>query len=37
MSTNYYDYYDGSKIFTFVSNRVGLPIDLVSETSTSYI
>ncbi|XP_026750436.1 lysophospholipid acyltransferase 6 [Galleria mellonella] len=30
MSTTYYDYYDGSKIFLFVSNRIGLPIDLVN-------
>ncbi|XP_075973517.1 lysophospholipid acyltransferase 6 [Anticarsia gemmatalis] len=26
----YYDYYDGSKIFLFLSSRVGLPIDLVN-------
>lgn len=25
-----YDYYDGSKLFTFLSNRIGLPIDLVN-------
>lgn len=30
MSTNYYDYYDGSKIFIFLANRIGLPIDLVN-------
>ncbi|XP_059047018.1 lysophospholipid acyltransferase 6 [Achroia grisella] len=30
MSATYYDYYDGSKMFLFVSNRVGLPIDLVN-------
>ncbi|XP_049869292.1 lysophospholipid acyltransferase 6 [Pectinophora gossypiella] len=27
---SYYDYYDGSKLFLFVSHRVGLPIDLVN-------
>ncbi|KAI5651862.1 MBOAT, membrane-bound o-acyltransferase family domain-containing protein [Phthorimaea operculella] len=26
----YYDYYDGSKVFLFISNRIGLPIDLVN-------
>ncbi|XP_032520676.2 lysophospholipid acyltransferase 6 isoform X1 [Danaus plexippus] len=30
MSTEYYDYYDGSKLFLFLSNRLGLPIDLVN-------
>ncbi|CAK1596145.1 unnamed protein product [Parnassius mnemosyne] len=30
MSVTYYDYYDGSKIFVFLSNRIGLPIDLVN-------
>ncbi|XP_026725019.1 lysophospholipid acyltransferase 1 [Trichoplusia ni] len=26
----YYDYYDGSKIFLFLSSRIGLPLDLVN-------
>ncbi|XP_035433058.1 lysophospholipid acyltransferase 6 isoform X1 [Spodoptera frugiperda] len=26
----YYDYYDGSRIFVFLSTRVGLPLDLVN-------
>ncbi|KAJ2946043.1 hypothetical protein O0L34_g4962 [Tuta absoluta] len=26
----YYDYYDGSKVFLFISDRIGLPIDLVN-------
>ncbi|XP_022834842.1 lysophospholipid acyltransferase 2 [Spodoptera litura] len=26
----YYDYYDGSRIFSFISTRVGLPLDLVN-------
>nr|ATJ44616.1 acetyltransferase 23 [Helicoverpa armigera] len=26
----YYDYYDGSRIFLFISNKVGLPLDLVN-------
>lgn len=30
MSNKYYDYYDGSKIFLFLANRTGLPIDLVN-------
>ncbi|XP_045497114.1 lysophospholipid acyltransferase 6 [Colias croceus] len=30
MSSSYYDSYDGSKIFSFLSNRIGLPIDLVN-------
>ncbi|CAG9786168.1 unnamed protein product [Diatraea saccharalis] len=30
MSMTYYDYYDGSKIFQFLSSRIGLPIDLVN-------
>ncbi|KAL0841241.1 hypothetical protein ABMA28_014971 [Loxostege sticticalis] len=30
MSTSYYDYYDGSKIFSFLSNKIGLPLDLVN-------
>ncbi|CAG9584648.1 unnamed protein product [Danaus chrysippus] len=30
MSAEYYDYYDGSKLFLFLSNRLGLPIDLVN-------
>ncbi|CAH0723417.1 unnamed protein product, partial [Brenthis ino] len=30
MSSTYHDYYDGSKIFLFLSNAIGLPIDLVN-------
>lgn len=30
MSTAYFDYYDGSKIFLFISRKIGLPIDIVS-------
>lgn len=30
MSSNYYDSYDGSKLFLFLSIKIGLPIDLVS-------
>ncbi|XP_013143611.1 PREDICTED: lysophospholipid acyltransferase 2 [Papilio polytes] len=30
MSASYYDYYDGSKLFLFISSRIGLPIDLVN-------
>ncbi|CAH0397891.1 unnamed protein product [Chilo suppressalis] len=30
MSVTYYDYYDGSKIFQFISSRIGLPLDLVN-------
>lgn len=35
MSSTYYDYYDGSKMFIFISNRLGLLVDLVS-TSTQF-
>ncbi|XP_013199818.2 lysophospholipid acyltransferase 6 [Amyelois transitella] len=30
MSNTYYDYYDGSKIFQFISNHIGLPLDIVN-------
>ncbi|CAH2037474.1 unnamed protein product, partial [Iphiclides podalirius] len=30
MPATYYDYYDGSKVFVFVSTRLGLPVDLVN-------
>ncbi|XP_068631725.1 lysophospholipid acyltransferase 6 [Battus philenor] len=30
MSATYYDYYDGSRAFVFISNRSGLPVDLVN-------
>ncbi|KAG7302661.1 hypothetical protein JYU34_012612 [Plutella xylostella] len=30
MTSNYFDYYDGSRIFLFISNRIGIPIDLVN-------
>ncbi|XP_047529650.1 lysophospholipid acyltransferase 6 isoform X1 [Vanessa atalanta] len=30
MTATYNDYYDGSKLFLFLSNRIGLPIDLVN-------
>ncbi|CAF4922097.1 unnamed protein product [Pieris macdunnoughi] len=30
MSSSFTDCYDGSKIFSFLSNRIGLPIDLVN-------
>ncbi|CAG5059737.1 unnamed protein product [Parnassius apollo] len=33
MSAMYYDSYDGSKIFVFLSNKIGLPIDLTSGSS----
>ncbi|KAJ0177214.1 hypothetical protein K1T71_007223 [Dendrolimus kikuchii] len=30
MTKGYYDYYDGSRIFVFLSTRIGLPLDLVN-------
>ncbi|CAK1547187.1 unnamed protein product [Leptosia nina] len=30
MPSSFNDYYDGSKVFLFLSNRIGLPIDLVN-------
>lgn len=27
----YHDYYDGSKIFSGLSNKIGLPVDIVSS------
>ncbi|KOB77119.1 Membrane-bound O-acyltransferase domain-containing protein 2 [Operophtera brumata] len=30
MTTAYFDHYDGSKVFQFLSTRVGLPLDLVN-------
>ncbi|XP_039753830.1 lysophospholipid acyltransferase 1 isoform X1 [Pararge aegeria] len=30
MTSNYYDHYDGSKLFLFLSSKIGLPIDLVN-------
>lgn len=34
MSSPYFDYYDGSKLFQGLATRIGLPLDLVSINNT---